>query len=216
MKSHTAVLVVCMVLAMTSCKGKMFPGGQGTDSEGPASGSSQDAAKAGLTALQSLVTQDNFQGLGFSSLDQVKSAQLGDPLNLYSVRLDVLTSYNGAPDASALLQDAHKTIYPVMAGDQVLSSVSVAQRSDGWRATDFGNSALTRALVAHKQSPADIVVWVPALKIYFTARGAGTGLTRTPIMTGPRFGLQAGEGIAASSGFAALQKGASGYNGLPQ
>lgn len=215
MRSYAAVLMVA-VLSMSGCRGKMFPGGQGTASEGPASASAQDAAQAGLTTLQALVTQDNFQGLGFSSVDQAKSAQLGDPLSLYSVRLDALTAYKGDADASGLVQDAHKTIYPVTAAQQVLSSVSVTRRPDGWRTTDFGNSALTRALVAHKQSASDVVVWVPALKIYFTARGSGGAMMLTPIMDDPRFGLKAGEGMAASNVFGILQRGASGYNGLPQ
>jgi hypothetical protein len=216
MRSREAVLLACVVLTMSSCKGKVFPGGQGTQSESAPSATPQEAAQAGLAALQSLVTQDNYQGLGFSSVDQVKSAQLGAPMSLHSVRLDALTAYKGDPDASSLVQDAHKTIYPVTSGEQVLSSVSVTQRSDGWRATDFGNSALTKALVAHKQSGSDIVVWVPALKIYFTARGTGSALTLTPIMDDPRFDLKAGEGILASGAFAILQRGASGYNGLPQ
>jgi hypothetical protein len=216
MRSREAVLVACVVLAMTSCKGKMFPGGQGTQSESAPSATAQEAAQTGLTALQGLVNENNFQGLGFGSVDQVKSAQLGAPLSLYSVRLDALTGYKGDPDASALVQDAHKTIYPVVTGEQVLSSVSVTQRGDGWRATDFGDSALTKALVAHKQSAGDVVVWVPALKIYFTARGTGSAMMLTPIMDDPRFDLKAGEGMAASNVFGILQRGAAGYNGLPQ
>lgn len=216
MRSREAVLMACVVLAMTSCKGKMFPGGQGTQTETAPSATAQEAAQTGLTALQGLVNENNFQGLGFGSVDQVKSAQLGAPLSLYSVKLDALTAYKGDPDASSLVQDLHKTIYPVTAGEQVLSSVSVTQRGDGWRATDFGDSALTKALVAHKQSAGDVVVWVPALKIYFTARGTGSAMMLTPIMDDPRFDLKAGEGMAASNVFGILQRGASGYNGLPQ
>ena len=185
-------------------------------SEGASSGSSQDAAQAGLVVLRSLVTESNFQGLGFSSVDQAKNAQLGEPLNLFSVRLDSLNAYKGDANAFGLLQDAHKVIYPVTADQQVVSSMSVTQRGDGWRATDFGNAALTKALVAHRQSKDDFVVWVPAMKIYFSARGSGESLMFTPIMDDPRFGFQAGEGIPASRAFAVLQKFASGYNGLPQ
>jgi hypothetical protein len=203
-------------LLSSSCKGRLFPGGQGNLSpDPPASASSQEAAQAGLVVLKSLVRTDNFQGLGFSSVDQVNSVQLSDPMKLYTVRLDALTSYKGAAAAS-LLQDAHKVIYPLTIGPQVISSLSVTQHNDGWRATDFGNSALTRALVAHRESAADFVVWVPALKIYFTARGSDNNLVLTPIMDDPRFEFRAGEAIPADRAFATLQKGASGYNGLPQ
>ena len=217
MRIRGAMLVMTLSLLASSCKGRLFPGGEGNLSpDPPASASSDQAAQAGLVVLRSLVRQDNFQGLGFSSLDQVNSVQLSNPMKLYLVRLDALTSYKGGTGAAALLQDARKMIYPVTIGPQVVTSLSVTQRSDGWRATDFGNSALTRALVAHRESAADFVVWVPALKIYFTARGSGNDLVLTPIVDDPRFGFQAGEAIPADRAFATLQKGASGYNGLPQ
>ena len=217
LRVREAMLLMCAVLMMSSCRGKMLPGGHGNEvGEVAASGSSQEAAQAGLVTLRSLVQPDNFQGLGFSSVEQAARAQLGDPMSLFSVRLDALTGYKGGADASGLLQDAHKMIYPVTVDQQVVSSLSVTQRGDGWRATDFGNSALTRALVAHKQSPGDFVVWVPALKVYFSARGTGEALTLTPIMDDPRFDFQAGQGIPASRVFAVLQRSAEGYNGLPQ
>jgi len=217
MKIRGAMLLVLVALTMSSCKGRMFPAGQGNLSGDPAaSGSSQEAAQAGLTVLRSLVRPENFQGLGFSSVDQAKNAQLSDPMKLYSVPLDALTAYKGDTNAAGLLQDAHKLIYPVTADQQVVSSLSTTQRSDGWRATEFGNSALTRALVAHRAGKDDFVVWVPALKIYFMARGTGEGLSLTTIMDDPRFEFKAGEAIPASRAFAVLQKSASQYNGLPQ
>jgi hypothetical protein len=217
MRIRGAMLLALIALPGSSCKGRLFPQSQANVSSDPAAkASSQEAAQAGLTVLQSMVRTDNFQGLGFSSVDQVKNAQLSDPMKLYSVPLDALTAYKADASAAGLLQDAHKLIYPVTVDRQVVSSLSVTQRGDGWRATDFGNSALTRALVAHRGSKDDFVVWVPALKIYFCAAGAGDGLVLTPIMDDPRFGFKAGEAIPASRAFATLQKGASGYNGLPQ
>jgi hypothetical protein len=217
LRVREAMLLMCAVLMMSSCRGRMLPGGHGNEvGEVAASGTSQEAAQAGLVTLRSLVQQDNFQGLGFSSVEQAARAQLSDPMRVFSVRLDSLTGYKGEANAFGLLQDAHKLIYPVSVDQQVVSSLSVMERGDGWRATDFGNSALTRALVAHKQSPGDFVVWVPALKIYFSARGTGEALTLTPIMDDPRFDFQAGQGIPASRVFAVLQRSAEGYNGLPQ
>jgi hypothetical protein len=217
MRIREAVLLVSVALLVSGCKGRMFPAGQGNSSADPAAnGSSQDAAQTGLRVMQSLVRPETFQGLGFTSVDQAKNAQLGDPLKIFIVPLDELTAYKGDANAAGLLHDAHKLIYPVTVDQQVVSSLSATQRDDGWRATEFGNSALTRALVAHRASKDDFVVWVPALKIYFTARGAGEGLVLTTIMDDPRFEFKAGETIPASRAFAVLQKSASGYNGLPQ
>ena len=217
MRIRGVVLLVIVAMLQSSCKGRLFPASQANLSSQPAaSGSSQEAAQTGLATLKSLITQDNYQGMGFTSVDQVKDAQLGSPMKLYLVPLDALTAYKGDTGAAALLQDGHKLIYPVAVNQQVLSSLSVTQQNDGWRATDFGNSAITRALVAHRQSQDDFVVWVPALKIYFTARGAGDALVFTPVMDDPRFGFKAGEAVPASRGLTILQQGISGYNGLPQ
>lgn len=217
MRIRGAMLMLLVALLASGCKGRMFPASQGNLSGDPAaSASSQDAAQAGLKTMQSLVMTENFQGLGFSSVDQVKNAQLGDPLKLYRVPLDALSAYKGDANAFGLLQDAHKLIYPVTVDQQVVSSLSAAQRDDGWRASEFGNSALTRALVAHRAGKDDFVVWVPALKIYFTARGEGEKLTLTTIMDDPRFDFKAGQEIPASKVFTVLQKSASEYNGLPQ
>jgi hypothetical protein len=217
MKIRGAMLLLLVALLVSGCKGRMLPAAQGNLTADPAaSGSSQDAAQTGLRVMQSLVRTENFQGLGFSSADQVKNAQLGDPLKLYRVPLDALSAYKGDANAFGLLQDAHKMIYPVTVDQQVVSSLSATQRDDGWRANEFGNSALTRALVAHRASKDDFVVWVPALKIYFTARGEGEKLVLTTIMDDPRFDFKAGQDIPASRVFAVLQKSASAYNGLPQ
>ena len=153
MKTRGAMLLLSVALLVSGCKGRLFPASQGNlSSDPPASSSSQDAAQTGLKVMQSLVMTENFQGLGFSSVDQVKNAQLGDPLKLYRVPLDALSAYKGDTNAFGLLQDAHKMIYPVTVDQQVVSSLSATQRDDGWRATEFGNSALTRALVAHRAS----------------------------------------------------------------
>jgi len=217
MRIRGAMLLISVALLVSGCKGRVFSASQGNLSgDPPASASSQDAAQAGLKVMQSLVRAENFQGLGFSSVDQVKNAQLGDPLKVYRVPLDALSAYKGDANASGLLQDAHKLIYPVTVDQQVVSSLSATQRDDGWRANEYGNSALTRALVAHRESKDDFVVWVPALKIYFTARGEGEKLVLTTIMDDPRFDFKAGQDIPASKAFTVLQKFASAYNGLPQ
>jgi hypothetical protein len=217
MRIREAVLLVSVALLFSGCKGSIIPAGQGNlSSEPAASASSEAAAQTGLRVLQSLVRTENFQGLGFSSVDQAKNAQLGEPLKIFLVPLDALTAYKEESNASGLLHDAHKLIFPVTADQQVVSSLASTQRDDGWRATEFGNSALTRALVAHRAGKDDFVVWVPALKIYFTARGEGEKLELTAIMDDPRFDFKAGEAIPASRAFAVLQKSASTYNGLPQ
>lgn len=218
MRTRGVMLIVLVAAMVSSCKGRLFPviGNGDVTAEVKPSDTSQAAAEVGLMTLRSLVRQQNYASLGFSSLEQVQHAQLDEPMRIYRVGLDVLMGFKEGSNADSLLIDGRKSIYPVIADQKVVSSISVTQREDGWRATDFGNAALARALASYRRSKDDIVVWVPAMKIYFTARGSGESLVLTPIMDDPRFDFKAGEAMPASRAFAVLQRSASGYNGLPQ
>ena len=217
MRTRGLVLIVLSAAMMSSCKGRLLPvSDRDVAAEVKASGTSQAAAEVGLATLRSLVQQQNYAGLGFSSVEQAQHAQLSDPMRIYRVGLDVLKAFKEGSNVDSLLVDGRKSIYPVMVDQRVVSSISVTQREDGWRPTDFGNAALARALSSHRQSKDDIVIWVPAMKIYFTARGSGESLVLTPIMDDPRFDFKSGEAMPASRAFAVLQRSASDYNGLPQ
>lgn len=196
----------------------MGPQTQGASaaSEPAPSQSSAEAAQAGLEVLRSLVRSDNAGRLGFNSAEQAQHAQLGDPMNVFMVGLDALKAYKAGTNPSELLTDVHKQIYPVMLDQQTVSSVSVVHHNVGWTATEFGNAAVARALAEHRKNKDDIVVWVPALKVYFVARGSGETLALTPIANDSRFEFKAGESIPASRAFATLQHGIDEYNGLPQ
>jgi hypothetical protein len=217
MRTRGLVLIVLAAVMVCSCKGRLLPvSNSDVSAETKPSSTSQAAAEAGLTTLRALVSQDNYAEMGFSSMEQVQRAQLGEPLRIYRVALDALTAFKEGSNVDSLAVDGRKSIYPVTVDQTVVSSLSVTQREDGWRATDFGNAALAKALASHRQSKDDIVIWVPAMKIYFTARGSGESLVLTPVMDDPRFDFKAGEALPASRAFAVLQKSASGYNGLPQ
>lgn len=217
MRTRGVVLIVLAAAMVSSCKGRPFPArGGDVAAESKPSDTSQAAAEAGLATMRSLVQQQNFAGLGFSSVEEVQRAQLAEPMRIYRVALDALMAFRQGSNMESLVVDGRKSIYPITVDQRVVSSLSVTQREDGWRATDFGNAALARALASHRQSKDDIVVWVPAMKIYFTARGSGESLVLTPIMDDPRFDFKAGEAMPASRAFAVLQRSGSGYNGLPQ
>ncbi|HEY0794851.1 MAG TPA: hypothetical protein VGD64_03640 [Acidisarcina sp.] len=217
MRKRGLILLFLSAAMVSSCKGRVFPVSNGDmAAESKPSDASEAAAQAGLVTLRSLVTEQNYAGLGFSSTKQAENAQLTDPIRIYRVGLDAVTGFKEGANVESLLIDGRKSIYPVTANQRVVSSISVTQREDGWRATDFGNAALARALASYRQSKDDFAVWVPAMKIYFTARGSGASLILTPIADDPRFEFKAGQAMPGSRVFAVLQRTARGYNGLPQ
>src|ERR1700722_154779 len=64
---------------------------------------SRGPAEKALKQLQGLATRDNFQSLGFDSLEEVPQAELGKALPVLLVRLDELRDYKEKGDAYKLL-----------------------------------------------------------------------------------------------------------------
>src|ERR1700722_13973265 len=64
---------------------------------------SRAPAEKALKQLQGLATKDNFQSLGFDSLEEVPRAELGKALPVLLVRLDELRDYKEKGDAYKLL-----------------------------------------------------------------------------------------------------------------
>jgi hypothetical protein len=214
MKITTAPIVALLLLA--GCVSNVGSTAEPAPVSGPADTAALGAARQGLATLQVMVTPDNFRGLGFASLDDVRRAQLGAPLPMYRVELDALRRFTARTPPEDVIVDAQRSLYPVMVDERVAMSIIVTGHADGWRATDFGNAALARAVTATRRSPEDVIVQIPAAKLVFIGRGAGAKMTLTSIVDDPRFGFKAGQALPASRVLIAVQRGMQGYNGLPQ
>jgi hypothetical protein len=215
MKSSHAALIAALLLGACAAQG----GGSSAEPApvpGPPAEAAQGAAKQGLATLPALVTPQNFRGLGFESPDEARRAQLGSPLPIYSVDLESLRRYTPSMRAEDVIANAQRSLFPVMVDGRVATAIIVTGRTDGWRATDFGNAALARATTAQRRSPEDVIVQIPAAKLVFIGRGSGARMTLTPIMDDDRFGLKSGEALPASRVLLQVQRGMADYNGLPQ
>jgi len=211
-----ALIPFCAVLLLGGCASGSGAAVEPTPVTGPPESAQQGAAQQGLATLQSLVTAENYRGLGFAAPDDVRRAQLGAPLRIYRVELDTLRKFTPSTRPEDVLVNGQRSLYPVMVDGRVATSLFVTGRSDGWRATDFGNAALARATAAVRRTPDDVIVQVPAAKLAFIGRGAGAEMTLTPIADDARFGFKAGEPLPASRALLEVQRGMADYNGLPQ
>ncbi|KGI77825.1 hypothetical protein LF63_0105255 [Oleiagrimonas soli] len=198
-----------VVLTASSCQGGVLNGTQhGQEmSQAKPSATAQEAAQAGLVTLRQLITEQNYRGMGFSSLDEVKEAALDRPMEIYIVRLDALKKYRRQSGAD-LLTDEHKMFYPLTARQRVVSSLAVTQYGGGWGATDFGSAALARAFSQYRGEEGDFIVRVPALKTYFVGHRRDGGLLLTPIIDDARFEFRAGKAMPAEQVFVVLQRAA--------
>jgi hypothetical protein len=181
-----------------------------------ASSDSKTAASEGLATFRQLITEDNYRGLGLDSLDQVAALALGDPMPVYRIQLDQLLAFKQGDDPNNLLVDDQRVTYPVVADTLVVSSLSVAKGADGWRATDYGNSNVVKALSLVRKDTSDFIVQIPALKLYFIGTRRDGVLFLTAAADHPLFGFVTGKTIAAESAILVIQPIAAQYNGLPE
>jgi hypothetical protein len=183
------------------------------------------AARNALATFRNLVTPDNYQELGFASLDEVGSAQLGAPLPVSMVELDELREYQAGRDPSMLLTSLHQDYYPVQVEEQTRASILIERMDEGWAAVSFGNAGLaervatmrTRIAATAEGEPSEFaIVQVPALGIYFLGHRDRQGeLQLTPLTDHPTFELRAGQTLPAREVFASLVPAARNYNELP-
>ena len=171
-----------------------------------------------MGVLQKLVNDQNYRAMGFDSLDEVKQAQLGQPLDVFNIGLDQLKSYQTGANATGLLSKTAETIYPVTVSGQVKSSVTIVQKEGGYHPSSFGNAEIIKSLSRYRRGDLaanDFVVRVPALNMYFLGRKVEDRLFLTPVVEDPRLKLRPGEAVPAEIVLQDLVPLANAYNGEP-
>ena len=178
-----------------------------------------------LKTFGSLINDKNFKAMGFKSVDEVRSAQLGDYLRVFMVRLDMLQKYQPNDDPEKMLQGGERVIYPVMIDNHVRSSFTVHKVKEKWSATGFGNSNLIKLLDKGRKIESDssrlslssyFVVKIPALNLFFIGFRAQDKLMLTPLFDDKGLGIKAYKSKAAEEIFEALIPVAKNHDGLPR
>jgi hypothetical protein len=208
MRKFPFMLIVAMACILGGC--------QISRSQPHPSRSQATAAQEGLATLRQVVNANNYAALGFASPGDVRHATLGEPLQIYQVRLDALREFTGKDNPETLLVDVRRSLFPVKVSDRVATAIFVMGAHDGWRASELGNAAVAQLVSRYRHGASDFVVYVPALQAYFVADRLEGRLVLTSLMDDPRTKLGAGETLPANLVFIRLQQAASDYNGLPQ
>jgi len=172
----------------------------------------QSAATQSLAVFRRLVNNQNYRDLGFESPDEVANATLGEPLPILFVRLDQLRGYHEGTDVNSLLGQSNEVNFPVMANNQVRSSVVVEQVNGKWRTGTLGNGALARHIAAVRRDRTgaagagqQALVHVGALGLHFFGeRGTDNKWRLTPLVSNPELNLAAGQALPAEEVFTRL------------
>ncbi len=218
-----ALLALSLVQGCARSSGSQNTSNQGGNSQTFAD--AQTAATQALATFRKLVNGENYKELGFDSPDQISKASLGSPMRVFAVKVDQLREYRSGSDANALLGETPQMYFPVTVEGQAHASVVVEQADGKWKSVSFGNAGLARQIASVRKTnassetasrPADIIVQIPALGVYFLgSRSADNKVLLTSLAANSSLGLQAGSTEPAEAVFARLAPFAKSYNGLP-
>lgn len=175
----------------------------------------QEAATNAIGVLQKLVNAQNYKTLGFQTLDEVKQAQLGQPMEVFNLGLEKLKSYQAGEDPNSLLTPSAETIYPVTVSGSVRTGVTIVHKEQGYEPSSFGNADIVKRLATYRQNPTDFAVRIPAFNMYFVGRHVETRIVLMPIVSDPRLKVQAGEATPLEVVVDQLRPYVDSYNGLP-
>lgn len=180
----------------------------------------QPTATKSLSEFSKLVTEQNSVSMGFHDPNEVRSATLGQPLQVFKVGLDSLRDYRTSEDPKKLLHSGDEVIYPVLLQDAARSSITLAKVGNEWKAIAFGEPQLVKLIHGAKEKAAAkagaeplFIVQVPALNTVFVGYQRGGTLMLTPVVDDSRFGFKAGESIPASDAFGKMVRAAQSQRG---
>ena len=207
----TLLAMTVLVVSIVACN-KMATSDTNSNQGKPAEtfADAQSAANASLALFRQLVNNQNFRDLGFESQDEVASATLGQPVPVVFVRLDQLREYREGTDLNNILSQSTQQNFPVLAKDQVRSSVVVEQVNGRWKVGTLGNGALAKQIAAVRQGQApgagnqQALVHFGALGLYFLGERAENKWTLKPLAPIPDLNLAAGSALPAEEVFMRL------------
>ncbi len=182
------------------------------------------AASKALDTFGSIITEQNYRRMGFKSVEEVRTAQLGVPFQEYMVRLDQLQKYESGVDPDRLLSGGQIVYFPVNVQNETRSSIMMVKEKEQWKAYSYGSANLVKLLTGFRsrmERSTDMsissffAVRIPALNLYFVGYHENRQLMLTPILDNAEYKFKSGIPISGEEVFRTLLPVAKAHDGLP-
>jgi len=143
-----------------------------------------DGCRAGLTFMQSFVSEDNFETFGFSSLPGADELSFATPVQVHYIHLDELTDHNISLDPESLLNGGNEWWFVVEHNGTPTSMVGMHKMSAGWEVTQMGMAGHIQSIEALRREHATstdrdhseyFLIEVPAMYLSFVAHYTDNG-----------------------------------------
>jgi hypothetical protein len=158
------------------------------------------------TKLKSLISPANSKLLGFDTAQDVIRTRIGKPIDIYTIGLDKLRTYQPGDPVAPLIKQLDSRLYPLSVEDRVRSSLVVSriQGTDAFTGTAWGLVKLIELVTKYKKVDSDFIVWIPALNLHFLGNRPDETLMLTPLATRKLYGMKEGVPVQAAVVFALL------------
>lgn len=179
-----------------------------------------ETAQVAINDYYQLVDKQNYQDLGFKSLDELNRMELGIPIPVYFINLEDLRQFVADSDPNDLIKQPKEILYPIEIEGEIRCSLALSQRDGEWQTESFGRPKLSRAVIRMREQHASnsayeipdyFALEIPAMYLIFVGHHEGDEVMLTHVHEHKDLNFTAGETEPARDVFAKLAKTAKGY-----
>jgi len=177
-----------------------------------------------LETLGLMVNENNFMRMGFKSVQETKTAQLGTPFQEFTIELGQLKTYEPGTNSDQLLDGGHIAYFPVNVQTETRSSIMLVKEKDQWKAVSYGSANLIKLLASNRNrlqratglpNSSFFVVRIPAMNLYFVGYRMNQQLMLSPILDNTEYKFKSGIPVSGEDAFRTLLPYARAHDGLP-
>jgi hypothetical protein len=196
-KFKVTAVTACLLLAAACGTGTtQTPGGTPAPSQANTMKTPDEAARKVLESLPQLVTEANYKSMGFASLDEVRSAQLGVSVPRRTVSYQQLLNYQPGAPLRSLFASEEQMVYAIQAAQQVRTTAIVSRRGDSWQISSVGDGYLAN-LFSTAGTNFEIIS-IPGLNLEFAGVREGEEFTLIPAQDYPQLQFTRGTRIPSA------------------
>ncbi|HET9963161.1 MAG TPA: hypothetical protein VFQ34_12545 [Nitrospiraceae bacterium] len=157
-----------------------------------------EAAQKALAALPQLAQTNTYRGMGFASIEEARSAQLGAAIPRKIVSYVELLKYQPGVPLSRLFTGDEEMVYPFQIGSTTKSTTAVSKKEGAWHIASVGDAYLARVMSAAPEQPQRLhIISVPGLSLDFAGTPHGEDWELFPAQDYPELDVTRGRPIRA-------------------
>lgn len=183
--------------SLTGCSA----GSQTANSAANAMQTADEAAQKVIASLPQLINESNFRTMGFTSLDEVKSARLGISIQKRQIAYQTMVGYKEGSSIDQLFATEAPAVrvFPIQAGDAVRATATVSQQGNTWRISSIGDTRLAELFTAAGGDRTSLeLVSIPGLNLEFGSIRRNGQTLLIPAQDVPETSLVKGQAINAT------------------